>query len=100
MVRMIFLVLLVFLTGCSPGIEQVPTKPGGSVDFDPGSTLSSAPTQSSTSELVAESNPSPTLPSLGPAPELTNDVWINTDHPLRLADLRGKVVLLEMWTFG
>ena len=42
----------------------------------------------------------PALPDLGPAPELTNQVWINAEQPLRLADLRGKVVLLEMWTFG
>jgi len=34
-----------------------------------------------------------------PAPELSNDVWINS-APLRLADLRGKVILLEFWTFG
>ena len=40
------------------------------------------------------------LPDLGPAPELTNDVWLNVDSPLRLADLRGKVVIVEMWTFG
>ena len=40
------------------------------------------------------------LPDLGPAPELTNDTWLNVDSPLRLADLRGKVVILEMWTFG
>lgn len=40
------------------------------------------------------------LPDLGPAPELTNDTWLNVDSPLRLADLRGKVVALEMWTFG
>jgi len=40
------------------------------------------------------------LPDLGSAPELTNDTWLNVDAPLRLADLRGKVVLLEMWTFG
>ena len=40
------------------------------------------------------------LENIGPAPELTNQVWLNIDHPLRLADLRGKVVLLEMWTFG
>jgi hypothetical protein len=40
------------------------------------------------------------LPDLGKAPELTNEVWLNTDAPLRLADLGGKVVLLDMWTFG
>lgn len=40
------------------------------------------------------------LPDLGPAPELTNATWLNVDAPLRLADLRGKVVGLEMWTFG
>ena len=40
------------------------------------------------------------LEDLGPAPELTNITWLNTDQPLRLVDLRGQVVLLEMWTFG
>jgi len=34
-----------------------------------------------------------------PAPELANEVWINS-RPLRLADLRGKVILLEFWTHG
>jgi hypothetical protein len=40
------------------------------------------------------------LKNYGPAPELTNEVWLNTAQPLRLADLRGKVVLIDMWTFG
>jgi thiol-disulfide isomerase/thioredoxin len=40
------------------------------------------------------------LPDLGPAPELTNDTWLNVDSPLRIADLQGKVVIVEMWTFG
>jgi hypothetical protein len=40
------------------------------------------------------------LPIISEAPELTNEIWINSDRPLRLADLKGKVVLLEMWTFG
>lgn len=39
-------------------------------------------------------------PDLGIAPELTNEIWLNVDSPLRLADLRGKVVALEMWTFA
>ena len=38
-------------------------------------------------------------PNRGPVPELTNETWLNS-APLRLADLRGKVVLVEFWTFG
>jgi thiol-disulfide isomerase/thioredoxin len=40
------------------------------------------------------------LPDLGPAPELANETWLNVSAPLRLADLRGKVVIVEMWTLG
>jgi thiol-disulfide isomerase/thioredoxin len=38
------------------------------------------------------------LPSKGLAPELNNEVWYNS-APLKLADLRGKVVMVEFWTF-
>jgi thiol-disulfide isomerase/thioredoxin len=43
---------------------------------------------------------SASLPDLGPAPELKSSTWLNTESPLKLADLRGKVVGLEMWTFA
>lgn len=40
------------------------------------------------------------LADLGPTPELIGiDTWINTE-PLSIAALRGKVVLIEFWTFG
>lgn len=51
-------------------------------------------------ETMQEEEPAVELPNLGPAPELQNDTWLNTPEPLRLANLRGKVVLLDMWTFG
>lgn len=33
------------------------------------------------------------------APDITNSTWLNSE-PLRLADLKGKVVLVEFWTLG
>jgi thiol-disulfide isomerase/thioredoxin len=52
-----------------------------------------------TSDSVTINSAKSELKDLGAAPELQNDVWLNTEKPLRLAGLRGKVVLLNMWTF-
>jgi thiol-disulfide isomerase/thioredoxin len=62
-------------------------------------TACAAPVNSPPSEPIMPAF-SASYPDLGPAPELSNDTWLNVDSPLRLADLRGKVVALEMWTFG
>lgn len=58
--------------------------------------------ESTGNPLEEDANASPTaaLADLGPAPELENEIWLNTEQPLHLAELRGRVVLLEMWTFG
>lgn len=34
-----------------------------------------------------------------PAPDIVNEVWLN-GAPIRMADLKGKVVMVEFWTFG
>lgn len=39
------------------------------------------------------------LGNRGTPPELYNEVWLNSE-PLKLANLKGKVVLVEFWTFG
>jgi hypothetical protein len=34
------------------------------------------------------------------APEFPNETnWLNVRQPLRLAELRGKLVLLDFWTY-
>jgi thiol-disulfide isomerase/thioredoxin len=74
--KIIVPVFLLFLTGCAAAISQP-----------------------ATSSVNTSATPWSDLPDLGPAPELTNTTWLNTPTPLRLANLHGKVVLLEMWTF-
>jgi thiol-disulfide isomerase/thioredoxin len=57
--------------------------------------------------IAAGSNPSAisgrvdvtNLPDDGPAPQLAAKGWINTP-PLTAADLRGKVVLYDIWTYS
>jgi len=38
-------------------------------------------------------------PSVRPAPAWRNASWLNTDHPLTLGELHGRVVLLNFWVF-
>lgn len=82
-----------FLVGCVGVISDQPVQPvQNSRQNMPIESPNIPTTQTNKMELNLE--------NYGPAPELTNEVWLNTEQPLRLSDLRGKVVLLDMWTFG
>ncbi len=50
-------------------------------------------------EIIVEEENADWLPELGAAGEIDNEVWINSP-PLTMAELKGKVVLVEFWTFG
>ena len=41
----------------------------------------------------------PSTSAARPAPSWHNTSWLNTDKPLTLSSLKGKVVLLNFWTF-
>ncbi len=48
--------------------------------------------------LATDSSPA-ILSAPRPAPEWKNTSWLNTDRPLPLASLKGRVVLLNFWVF-
>lgn len=80
-------------------IEVTPTRM-------PTATAESEAQPPATDEAAAHPGPSEeqlrllaSLDNYGPVPELTNEVWLNSE-PLSLTDLRGKVVMVEFWTFG
>jgi hypothetical protein len=84
----VFLILVFALTACSlPAAEEAVS--GEETVLASGTVM--PPTRG---DIVVE------LPDMGEAPEFRNEVWLNSDGPITLASQRGKVVLLEFWTFG
>lgn len=98
--RFTLLVVFVILAGCSGGVKRLALESPGSPDSEFTATQENTPVPTFSPQSEPEIEAMPPLPNLGSAPELTNEVWLNTDRPLRLADQRGKVVLIDMWTFG
>jgi hypothetical protein len=98
--KSLWVILLLLLTGCA---LANPVKLTNHHLAEPSPTVAEA----ESNRMSLETKVTPTtipgqsskLPHLGQAPQLENTVWLNSE-PLHLADLRGKVVLLEMWTFG
>ncbi len=87
----VFTLLLIILAACTTATEPVVKS---STPDDDGEVPTAAVVAATAVPVEV------TLPDLGEAPEILNDVWINTDVPITLASQRGKVVLLEFWTFG
>ena len=103
---LILLMTSVLLGACAASIEPQATPIGSPPPREPtaadrvDSTAPASPTSEPASKPTSVPAFRANLPDLGVAPELNNEVWLNTDQPLRLAGLQGKVVLIDMWTFG
>lgn len=98
--RKALLVFGILVVGCTAGRKFVPNITQQGLTFDENTDLGKTQVSNSFIHTQVEEQPPNSLPNLGAAPEWTNDVWLNTDKPLFIKDLRGSVVLLEMWTFG
>jgi thiol-disulfide isomerase/thioredoxin len=103
---MLFLKRLKTTILCLLGIGMAACSAGAdSADPTPSAANPNTGVQVFASGLVTP-HPTPTLvpvaiiPDLGRAPEIENEIWLNTDSPQPLASLKGKVVLVEFWTFG
>ena len=88
------------LTACSAPSYTPQTVPDDSLEQIVAEESGSTMLEDSSEREVARESVAVLLDDYGLAPEIENEVWLNTQGPLRLADLRGSVVLLEMWTFG
>jgi thiol-disulfide isomerase/thioredoxin len=59
-----------------------------------------SPGPAAAQEVAFQPAPVPLGPG-SPVPEFPADAaWLNTDRPLTLRGLRGKIVLLDFWTYG
>ena len=85
----------IVLAGCtSVSTVAAPTISAPTVSANP---IDPAAAEQSTALPKMESTALPTEPK---APTITNQVWLNIDKPLTQADLSGKVILIDFWTFG
>ncbi len=96
-----------FLTSPTDGLQQsgaikaqLDSVRGGRAKFD--SASSTASQRAAGAAVAIPGVKTPPLPVLGRAPEFTDtQQWFNTrgNKPLTLASLRGRVVLVDFWTY-
>ena len=93
-------VLSLLLSGCSaPSLATPAAQILEQTTSQSQSITQSQPLSNTAAVLTPEQQLLASLPNRGAAPELFNETWLNSP-PLKLAELRGKVVLIKFWTFG
>ena len=103
MERRLLLTLFFLLAACAPAVSELADPSVAEGNLDP---VNDAEATSPERDVVEQEagDPSSSEQSFAgttPAAEFPDGLdWLNTDQPLSIADLRGKVVLLDFWTYG
>ncbi|MBN2554729.1 MAG: redoxin domain-containing protein [Anaerolineales bacterium] len=85
------LILLMLLTACGPLFAP-------SIDRRAADAIALSESSSSEGDPMGET---PSFAGTSPAPEFPTGLdWLNTANPLTLESLRGKIILLDFWTYG
>ena len=91
--RKILLIPFLLVAACSPAVIEPVDSPASEVE-------NAVPPQSDESQDVEQAEGT-SFAGTTPAAEFPDGLdWLNTDQPLSIADLRGKLVLLDFWTYG
>lgn len=85
------LLALVLLTACSPLFAP-------QIDQRTADRASATNAESTGGDTMTDT---PSFAGTSPAPEFPTGLdWLNTEQPLTLESLRGRIVLLDFWTYG
>jgi sugar lactone lactonase YvrE/thiol-disulfide isomerase/thioredoxin len=91
--RKILLIPILLVAACSPAAIE-------SVD-SPASAVENAVPAPSDERQDVEQAEGTSFAGTTPAAEFPDGLdWLNTEQPLSIADLRGKLILLDFWTYG
>ena len=91
--RNILLIPFLLVAACSPAAIESVDSPASEVE-------SAVPAPSDESQDVEQAEGT-SFAGTTPAAEFPDGLdWLNTEQPLSIADLRGKLVLLDFWTYG
>ncbi len=92
-----------FLVNPSEGLEETAAAQSALAEIRGASAHGIGARAASASRTVGEAGPASGLPVYGKAPEFVgNERWFNTpgERPLTLPQLRGRVVLVDFWTYS
>jgi thiol-disulfide isomerase/thioredoxin len=93
MERRLLLTLFLLVAACSPAVDDlVETTVPEEMSPEPDASATNTESDQPEGNSFAGTTPAPEFPA--------GLDWLNTEQPLSIADLRGKLVLLDFWTYG